>query len=411
MLTNMYPPHSFGGYELSCRDVVERWRAGGHDVLVLTGDVRLPDAGLEPDGPGVERRLRLYWRDHRMLDPSPLGRYRLEAANQAVLGEVLSRFRPDVVSAWAMGAMSMALLTTCLAAPIPVVPVVCDEWPVYGPEVDGWTRVMRHHRAVAGVVGRVTGLPCGLPPLDRAGPACFVSAALLAKVRASAPWAFPGAVVVPSGIAPGEFSPPPPGGADGAKPWAWRLLYVGRIDPRKGIDSAVRALAGLPEEATLDIHGSGDDAHRAELAELARGLGVGGRVRFTRTPRPELAEVYRGADVLVFPSTWDEPFGLVPIEAMACATPVVATRVGGAAEFLDDGTNCLAVAPGDPEGIALAVRRLAGDEALRARLVAGGLRTAAGLTVDVVAERLLAVHEAAVSGPRSPAAAAGPEGR
>ncbi|MDE3085837.1 MAG: glycosyltransferase, partial [Acidobacteriota bacterium] len=205
VLTNMYPPHSFGGYELSCRDVVGQWREGGHDVRVLTGDVRLPDAGDGPEDPGVERRLRLYWRDHRMVDPSPLGRYRLEAANQAVLGEVLSRFRPDVVSAWAMGAMSMGLLTTCLAAGIPVVPVVCDEWPVYGPEADGWTRVMRHHRALSAVVGRLTGLPCALPPLDGAGTACFVSAALLAKVRAAAPWAFPGAVVVPSGIAAGEF--------------------------------------------------------------------------------------------------------------------------------------------------------------------------------------------------------------
>lgn len=388
VLTNMYPPHSYGGYELSCRDVVDRWRRQGHEVSVLTSDVRVPEAEGWPDEPGVDRRLRIYWRDHRILDPPPLTRLRWERVNRAALDDMLGRLRPDVVSAWAMGAMSLGLLTTCLAAGLPLVPVVCDEWPAYGPDVDAWMRVMRHHRGLALLAGLTTGLPTALPDLDDAGPACFVSAHLLAKVRAAAPWSFPGALVVPSGIAAEEFT----ASRDEPRPWGWRLLYAGRIDPRKGIDTAVRALALLPGDATLAIHGSGDGEHRAELEALARDLGVASRLSFAVTPRSMLAAVYRSADALVFPSSWDEPFGLVPIEAMACGTPVVATMAGGASEFLADGGNCLAFRPGDADGLAAALRRLAADEQLRARLRSGGLATAGELTVDRVADRLLDQH-------------------
>ncbi len=74
VLTNMYPPHAYGGYEQCCRDVVERWRAAGHEVLVLTSTVRVPgvDEGAEPPNE-VRRLLRLYWADHEILDP-PLAR-------------------------------------------------------------------------------------------------------------------------------------------------------------------------------------------------------------------------------------------------------------------------------------------------------------------------------------------------
>ncbi len=85
---------------------------------------------------------------------------------------------------------------------------------------------------------------------------------------------------------------------------------------------------------------------------------------------------------MLFPVTWPEPFGLVPLEAMACGRPVVATATGGAAEYLRDGENCLIVPVDDPQSLAAAVQRLAADEALRAGLVAGGHATAARLTQD-----------------------------
>src|SRR5439155_14590003 len=92
-----------------------------------------------------------------------------------------------------------------------------------------------------------------------------------------------------------------------------------------------------------------------------------------------------------------EPFGLVPVEAMSCGVPVVATGTGGSAEFLSDGTNCLCFHPGDAEALGAAVRRLAGDAELRARLVTGGLQTATELDVGRLADVLEEWHVAAAA--------------
>ena len=98
-------------------------------------------------------------------------------------------------------------------------------------------------------------------------------------------------------------------------------------------------------------------------------------MRFERPPRDALAGVYAGADALLFCVEWPEPFGLVPLEAMAVGTPVVATGTGGSAEYLRDGENCLLVEPGDADARSpRAVRRLAGDPELRAAAAGGRAR-------------------------------------
>src|SRR5437868_9212139 len=80
VLTNMYPPHHYGGYELSCRDVMDRFRARGHDVTVLTSTVRVGGVADPPDerSRGVRRDLQLYWEDHRLLSPPVWRRVTIE---------------------------------------------------------------------------------------------------------------------------------------------------------------------------------------------------------------------------------------------------------------------------------------------------------------------------------------------
>jgi glycosyltransferase involved in cell wall biosynthesis len=200
--------------------------------------------------------------------------------------------------------------------------------------------------------------------------------------------------VVYSGIDSADF-PQAPLVERAARPWRWRLLSVGRIDPRKGVDTVIRSLPHLPEEATLSVLGRGDPRHIGELHQLVDELGLTDRVRFDVIERHELRRRYEEADALIFPPTWSEPFGLIPVEAMACGTPVVATGTGGSAEFLADRHNCLVFPPGDPVLLAAAVCRLADDRALRVRLVQAGLATASELTVDRLAEVLEAWHLAA----------------
>src|SRR5439155_16609515 len=169
---------------------------------------------------------------------------------------------------------------------------------------------------------------------------------------------------------------------------------AGRIDDRKGIHVAIDALELLPNETTLDIVGRGDDEYRARLDTQIERLGVGDRVRFDVVERDELAARFVDADAFIFPVLWDEPFGLVPIEAMACATPVIATGTGGSAEFLEHEANCLLVPRGDARALAAPVRRRAAEPDLRRRIVAGGARTAHELTIDKMADALESWHKA-----------------
>lgn len=135
------------------------------------------------------------------------------------------------------------------------------------------------------------------------------------------------------------------------------LLFVGRIQPLKGVDVAVQALAQLSRpDATLIVVGgaSGDDGN-AELQRVHQLIdehGVGDQVRFVE-PQPHhmLSTYYRAADVVVVPSR-SESFGLVALEAAACGTPVVASAVGGLLTLVDHGRNGYLVADRQPEQFA-----------------------------------------------------------
>src|SRR5437763_1984330 len=97
----------------------------------------------------------------------------------------------------------------------------------------------------------------------------------------------------------------------------WSILHVGRIDERKGIHTAVAALTHLPPEATLTIIGSWDEGESSRLRAIAERNGVLERVRFEgQRSAARVWEAYAEADVVVFPVVWEEPWGLVPIEAM-----------------------------------------------------------------------------------------------
>lgn len=406
-LTNLYPPHHLGGYELSCRDVMDRLADEGHEIVVLTSTHR--SAGVVGDevhaGVEVRRELEWWWSDHELLSPPLRTRLRWETANQSRLRALLRELQPDVVSVWNMGAMSLGLLATVAAARIPAVMNICDDWLLYGPRLDAWSRLFgptRARRAAGRAVTAVTRLPTTLPDQPWPGAYLFVSAATRAAARAGTGWDPPRSAVVGSGIDHRDFpvadSPPED------RPWSGRLLYVGRVEARKGVEPLVRALALVPE-TSLTVLGPVEPAYRPTVERLLDECGVRDRVTFDEVPRSELANRYRSADAVVFPSLWSEPFGLVPIEAMACDTPVVASGTGGSAEFLADERNCLVAPPGDPSAIAAAVGRLAADPALRRRLVDAGRDTARWADVDDLARLVGAWHAHAASGfsgPRPP---------
>jgi glycosyltransferase involved in cell wall biosynthesis len=388
----MYPPHHYGGYETTCQEVVRRWSDAGHEVHVLTSDVQLSGRSGEDGSATVTRALHMYWDDHVVLNPARRTRLKWERANQQALRKVLDTFQPDVVSIWHLAGLSLALVTTLVERGVPIVFNVHDDWLYYAPQMDAWTRMFVERPRLARFVRGLTGVPTSRPDLGAAGAFCFVSESTRQRAEQRSAWRYSCATVVWNGIDAREFTAPAR-----SHPWRWQLLYAGRIDPRKGVDLAIRALADLPQTATLTIAGRGDEAYAAELRELVTELGLSERVTFVEFDRDALVTAYAEADAVIFPSRWEEPFGLVPLEAMACRTPVVATGTGGSAEFCFDGVNCLLFARDDLPGLCAALRRLATDADLRAALVDGGLTTTQELTIDRLAETLEAWHVAAAT--------------
>ncbi len=163
---------------------------------------------------------------------------------------------------------------------------------------------------------------------------------------------------VPCGVDPGRFRPVPPA----PRPRDRRvLLYVGRITPVKGLDVLLAAAARLPFPWELWVVGGEGEPDAPRVRAMARAAGVDGRVRYLG-PRPQadLPALYAAADAAVVPSRY-ESFGLVILEALACGTPVAASRVGVAEEAIVPGQNGALSPPEDPGALA---RAIAGAAAL-----------------------------------------------
>lgn len=394
VLTNLYPPHHFGGYELSCRDVVESWRRNGHDVTVLTSSTVRPGVSSAAENQRDTRReLRIAF-DGRELQSWPLTkRLAYERHNQRSLQRALDEIRPDVVSVWHMAGMSLSMLHRLLWRHNRIVGVVCDEWPAYVERTDQWMRLWRLLPPLWRPIGKLSGVPTGYPDVGSGASFCFVSNDLRDRCLKKSRWYFPRSTVTYSGINTDEF---PIVHRGGRSEWSWKLKTAGRLDPRKGFETAIAALPHLPSQSCLEILSSADAPYRLELEQLARRLGVAERVSFSTTDRAGVRAAFMEADAVIFPSVWEEPFGLVPLEAMACGTPVAASGTGGSAEFLADGYNCVLFKPGDAAGLAQGVARVASSAELRERLVTSGRATVTELTVDRLAAVLEAWHLAAV---------------
>jgi D-inositol-3-phosphate glycosyltransferase len=203
--------------------------------------------------------------------------------------------------------------------------------------------------------------------------------------------------VVPAGVDLDRFSPAPD---RGRRPGPPRLLFVGRLQPLKGPDVAIRTLAEVRRtlpDARLRIVGgasgagvgTGATGPRA-LQELAADLGVADAVDLEPAlPQSTLVERYRDADVLLVPSR-SETFGLVALEAQACGTPVVAADVPGLEAVVGAGGTLV---PGhDPTDHAAAVVGYLTDPARTAAAAAAGVATARSASWEHTVDRLLAVY-------------------
>lgn len=199
----------------------------------------------------------------------------------------------------------------------------------------------------------------------------------------------PRAVVAPMPVATDLFSP-------GGSRHADRLLFVGRLNKQKGIETLLHALSRIARPMHLDVVGDGDD--RDALQELARALGIADRVEWHGAlPQTRLVEFYRRATALVVPSV-GEGLGLVAVEAQLCETPVVAFDSGGLPDIVQHDRTGILVSTIDAAALAAAITSLL-DRADRGAALgaAGRLHALATFAPESVAKRYADVYNSAVA--------------
>jgi glycosyltransferase involved in cell wall biosynthesis len=370
---------------------------GGAEQALLTaaGGIRTAEPAAEvhliagTDGPLIGRAAALGVRTSVL--PMPLGMRRLgdsgvtagkvgrltglvTAAARSVpaawdyarrLRVAVQKARPDVVHS--NGIKCHLLTRVAVPRGVPVV------W---------WVQDFFGQRAAAGKLLRLASARCHT--------ALAISNAVAADVRAVLP-RVPVRVVYHA-VDTTRFSPGPGSGAEldrlaGLPPAPAGTVRVGLVAAYarwKGhlvvLDAAARLAAAQPNLPVRWYIVGGPIYHTAnqfspeELRSVSAAHGLGDRLGFVGF-QSDTAHVYRSLDIVLHASTLPEPFGLVIAEAMACGRAVVVSAAGGAAELFTEGHDALGVAPGDANGLAGAVRRLAGDANLRARLGASARAT------------------------------------
>lgn len=351
VLSNLFPPAVLGGYEVECAGVVKHLRRD-HEVLVLTSR-RGRRRGVAEEGVVRELPFLPYRRINRLL--TPFQALRAAKATRWALRD----FRPDLVYIWNGSQIPQVAIKILESDEAAVAYRVCEHW--FGDlyESDAfmrglgggpWRWIMRATNAAPGLrVDATTVVEAAVSWNSETLRQLTPMPATVRPVleRTIFPATERGEVFAATARRPG------PGLAIG---------FAGRIGPHKGVDVALRAVAELRDRHSLDVRldlaGSGDAAYLRELEGLVAELGIEPAVSFLgeRTPG-ELAGLFSTLRAILVPSTWQEPAGLVLIEAALARVPVIASSVGGIPEILHDGEHALLCPPGDSAALADAIAR------------------------------------------------------
>jgi glycogen synthase len=387
LLSNLYPPHVLGGAEIVARDFAAGLEELGHDLAILTSSYGLsrkqqegqtwrtlgftPAAHLDRGRP-LWQQLHLV-RDYYRFFHSP--------ANVKELQRAIAEIRPDVLYIWEITGLGVNTMLGALgAAKLPVVFHLESYWWQYvrSPETEQ-TR-LRARRLKQALIGAVPALPC----------TSMIAASEAVKQEYVAADCDPARIeVIYNGI-DARFLDIPQArrGASDTETRPIELIYVGRLCDEKGVLVLLKALHVLVheqgrEQLHLNIFGDGDAAYIRELHAFLAEKQLASCVTFHgRVPQNVLIEHYDRSGILLAPSLWKEPFGLVIAEAMARGLPVISSNIGGPAEIITHGVDGLLAEPGDELALASTIARLVEHAGERARL-----SQAARITV---AERFLA---------------------
>ena len=379
VISNLYPPHYVGGYELHCQTLVEGLRARGHEVQVLTSDHQVENVPSSRE-PQVHRCLKI----HGMFGHPWLPIQRLknqERYNNRMLREILRQVKPSVVYCWNFSGLSKSMLFTLRASGLPTVFCVCDHWVARCAESDVWLswwnrenpqrphRLARRALEIMGFRRHYQAETPTNPVRQLDFQRIYFCSGALRDFTAAAGFKVGHGAVVYCPINTERFKGEPKSVTAPMQ----RLLYVGRLTEDKGVMTALRAMARLRDkfDGRLSIYGRGEPEYEAQLKafvekeKLPVTFAGGAKVE-------EMPAIYAAHDALLFTSEWAEPFALTPLEAMACGLPVIGTTTGGSIELFRHRQNALTYQAGQDAELAQRVVELDRDRGLRLDLAVAG---------------------------------------
>jgi glycosyltransferase involved in cell wall biosynthesis len=386
-LTNFYLVQESGGEDQSCQQVVQGLIKRGHTTMVLTSMHGTDNVPVETDG--VYRSLYLEmdlvpWQHSLTFFTQRKAR---EQHNLRCFQRVLEQFAPDIIFIWGMWNLPWSLAAFAEAKyPEKVVYRFATYWPTLPSQHELYWRAPGrkwYSKLTKKVLSQVA-----LTMLARENPrslltfkhAICVSATTRSRlVEAGIPVA--NARVIYTGIDANQYSTNQHKHPLGNGNQTLNLLCAGRLVAEKGVDTAIQALEKLVfdqdvRSIRLSVAGSGSEDYQSYLRRLVTQAGLDDYVSFLGHVRPEeMPQLLQQFDVLLVPSTWEEPFSRIVLEGMISGLVVVATPRGGTIEILIDGENGLLFTPGDPEDLARKITRLVEDPISCRKLANAGQQT------------------------------------
>ena len=364
VVSDLYPPVAFGGYESETAALVDGLRER-HDVLVLTSD---RDRATAPPEPHVQRELPYVGPRRREVLRAPVAAIRATRVTRATVAE----FRPELVYVANSVAIPQSAPLAAASSGLPVVYRLSELFMA--------SSLYSGDRFLRSLLPGQKGPRAALAPFMRLAnrhPALRLDPA--APSRAAISWASNALrehVTLPASIEPVLERTIHPATTQEATFAALErtpsetptVLFLGRITTAKGIEVAYRALARVREQHGLDarlaVVGTATAEMSALLAELADALGIADAVETRgRLGTDELAGVLSEVGVLVLPTVEWDVFPLVLIEAGLARVPIVAARIGGVPEAVEDGEHALLFEPGDVAACADAIAAVLADPA------------------------------------------------
>ena len=330
-ITNLYPPYHIGGYEIACKDIAEGFRRRGHIVRVLTSIYGVDKPVMNDDAARLlDITLKLNSRQSLFEKSSSLY---FNSTNYSITKSYIEDFAPDIVSFWSVNGISAST--------------------IFAAEKKGISKVFHlFDRSLSYL--RKTGIKGVSNYLffNRLNVKHLISSSSeLKKDYVSRGFAEANIAVIPHGISIKEFA-----FKEKKTNRALRLLYVGQLWEAKGVSVLLKA-AGLLKKENVDfiltIIGKGEQSYVRFLHDVCKKENVADDVQFLgRVERQDLVNYYQENHVLVFPSIWKEPFGIVLLEAMATGTPTITSKCGGPLDIVKDGRTGFFFESGDYKALA-----------------------------------------------------------